>query len=185
MLWAKALALQGRAAEGRAVVEACLARHPDYPAALAERGGLALLDGDEAAAARDLARAAELDPGNTAVRAQYALVLARLGRAAEAAQQQERVAQLQADTERVTALIIGPLQTRPNDPGVPHEIALIALRAGQVREALRWFEAALTADPDHLPTHRALAALYPKIENPAPAARHRAVAQRLSAQPKP
>lgn len=185
VLWAKALALQGRAAEGRAALEACLAAHPDFPPALAERGAAALLDGDEAAAARDLGRAAELDPGNTAVRAQYALVLARLGKTAEAAEQQARVAQLQADAERITTLVIGPLQTRPDDPAVPHEIAQIALRAGQVREALRWFEAALAADPDHLPTHRALAGVYHAIENPALAARHRAIAQRLSAQPRP
>ncbi len=182
--WARALALQGRTAESRAAVAACLAAHPDYPGALAERGGAALVDGDEAAAERDLGRAARLDPGSMAVRSQYALVLARAGKAAEAAREQAEADTLKADAERVTALIEGPLQARPNDPAVPHEIAQIALRAGQIREALRWYEAALRADPDHLPTHRVLAALHRELENPALAARHRAIAQQLTARQK-
>ena len=182
--WARALALQGRTAESRAAIRGALNAHPDYPAALAEHGGFALLDGDEETAERDLARAAGLAPGNVAIRAQYALALARNGKADEAAKQQAAIDRLKADGERITALIEGPLQARPNDPAVPHEIAQIALRAGQVREALRWYEQALRIDPDHLPTHRVLAALYHELENPALAAKHRAIAQRLSARPK-
>ncbi|MFO0796224.1 MAG: tetratricopeptide repeat protein [Gemmataceae bacterium] len=181
--WARALALEGRTAESRAAIAACLAAHPDYPPALAERGGFALLDGDEAAAARDLERAVELSPGDLAARAQLALVLARAGRREDAARRQAEVDQMRADGERVTALIEGPLQSRPGDPAVPHEIAQIALRAGQVGEALRWFEVALRADPDHAPTHRVLAALHHELGNPALSARHRALAQR-AARPK-
>ena len=175
--WARALALEGRTAESRAAVAACLAAHPDYPPALAERGGFALLDGDEAAAERDLERAVSLAPGDVAARAQLALVLARAGKPAEAARRQAEVDKMKADGERVTALIEGPLQARPGDPEVPHEIAGIALRAGEVGEARRWYEAALRADPDHAPTHRVLAALHHELGNPALAARHRALAQ--------
>jgi Flp pilus assembly protein TadD len=125
----------------------------------------------------------ELSPGDLAARAQLALVLARAGRRDDAARRQAEVDQMRADSERVTALIEGPLQARPDDPAVPHEIAQIALRAGQVGEALRWFEAALRADPDHAPTHRVLAALHHELGNPALSARHRALAQR-AARPK-
>lgn len=182
--WARALALEGRTAESRAAVAACLAAHPDYPPALAERGGFALLDGDEAAAERDLERAVNLAPGDVAARAQLALVLARVGKREEAARRQAEVDRMKADGERVAALIEGPLQARPDDPAVPHEIAAIALRAGQVGEALRWYEAALRADPDHAPTHRALAALHHELGNPALAARHRALAGRAAVRPK-
>lgn len=182
--WARALALQGRTAESLFALDACLREHPNHPAALAERGQLALLAGDEAAAERDLARAAGLDPGNLVIRSQYALVLARNGKVAEARREQADGERLKADLERITALVEGPLQSNPSDPAVRHEIAQIALRAGQLGEALRWYESALKVDPDYLPTHRVLAALYQELDNPILAARHRAIAQRLTAQQK-
>jgi Flp pilus assembly protein TadD len=163
-----------------------LRTYPDYPAALLERGNNALLDGDEPAAERDFARAIALDPGNIQIRNQYALALARNGKQSESAKQYEAVKQLQEDSERMTDLINGPLQSRPNDPALHHEIGAIALRSGLVPEAIRWFESALQVSPDHLPTHRTLAGLYQQLDNPVLAARHRAIAQRLaSAQLKP
>jgi Tfp pilus assembly protein PilF len=77
-------------------------------------------------------------------------------------------------------LIAGPLQTTPNDPAIHHRIALIALRAGQPKEGLRWLQSALQVDPDHLPTHQTLAGYYHSTGNPVLAARHRAIAQRLA-----
>ena len=182
VLWARTLALLGRGAESRSALDACLRAHPDYPPALLERGTNALVDGDEAAAENDLARAARLDPGNTQVRNQYALALARNGKQVEAGQQYAAVKQLQEDGERIMALISGPLQSRPNDPSIHHEIALIALRSGLVSEAIRWFNSALQVNPDHLPTHRSLSVLYQQLDNPVLAARHRAIAQQLSTQ---
>ena len=174
--WGRALALQARTAESRAALEACVARHPDYPPALAELGSQSLADGDEEKAERLLARAVALEPGNVTARSQYAFVLARNGKREEAAREQKRVADLKADFERIAVLISGPLQERPNDPQVPYEIAQIAVRSGQVREALRWFTAALRLDAAHAPTHQALARLYRALDNPVMAARHRALA---------
>ncbi|MCI0701378.1 MAG: tetratricopeptide repeat protein [Planctomycetia bacterium] len=176
--WARALALQGRAAESRAALAACLRDHPDYPPALAERGAQALLDGDEGEAEQYLARAVALDPGNVATRTQYALALARNGKRDEAAREQVQIDALKADLDRITVLITGPLQERPNDPKIHHEIAQIALRSGQVREAIRWFTSALQVDPAHVPTHLALAILYRELGNPVLSARHRALAHR-------
>jgi Flp pilus assembly protein TadD len=178
--WVKALALQGRTEESRAALEACLRDHPDYPAALAERGSQALFDGEEPTAERYLARAVELDPGNLVTRNQYALTLARNGKRAEAARENAAIAALSADLDRISALTSGPLQANPNDPTVHHEIAQIALRSGQIREALRWFHSALQADPNHAPTHRALGVLYHELDQPILSARHRALANRGS-----
>jgi len=180
VLWVRSLALLGRTDEARAALNACLRAHPDYPPALAERGEFALLDGDERAAEADLAKAVARDPGNVTTRNQYALALARNGKRDESQREYAEVKQLQADSDRMAVLIRGPLQTTPNDPAIHHEIALIALRAGQTRECLRWFESALVADPNHLPTHRALAVLYHELDNPILAARHRALAQKLA-----
>jgi predicted Zn-dependent protease len=185
VLWARALALQGRTAESRAALAECLVRHPDYPPALAESGAQALAAGDEPEAERLLALAAALDPGNVVTRSQYAFVLARNGKRAEAAHEEAQVATLKADLERITVLLTGPLQERPNDPQVPFEIARIALRSGQIREALRWFTAALRVDPAHAPTHLALAALYRELGNPVLSARHRALASGRGAPAKP
>jgi tetratricopeptide (TPR) repeat protein len=182
VLWARALSLLGRTDEARAAIDECLATHPDYPPALLERGNTALLLGDEAVAERYLSRAARLDPGNAIVRNQYALVLARNGKASEAKAQYDAVKQLEADSERIAVLINGPLQNTPNDPQIHYEIGMIALRSGLTTEAIRWFTGALAVDPNHLPTHRILASVYHELENPVLSARHRAQANRIAAQ---
>jgi predicted Zn-dependent protease len=186
VMWARALALQGRGGESRAALDACLQSHPEYPPALAERGAQALVDGDEVGAEQYLARAVSLDPGNLVTRSQYALALRRNGKRNDAARQEEAIETLKADFDRITVLITGPLRERPNDPNVHFEIAQIALRSGQLREALRWLTAALRVDPHHVPTHRVLADLYHQLNKPGLAAHHRALAQRASdSSPKP
>ena len=121
------------------------------------------------------------DPGSVAARSQYALVLARNGKAAEADRVQTGSRQLEADAERIDQLIRGPLQTNLRDPSAPHEIGRIALRSGQLSEAVRWFEFALQIDPEYAPTHTELANYYHEMGNPILAARHRAFAQRGAA----
>jgi predicted Zn-dependent protease len=181
--WSKAQALLGRTAEARAGLDECLRLTPNYPAALAERGKLAMAEGNDAAAEVDIAASVRVDPGEIATRKMLALVLLRNGKRTEAAAEEERIKRLEADYEKITQLSQGPLQSRPNDPSVPHEIGTIALRAGQASDALRWFQAALQIDPNYLPTHQQLAGLYQDLGSPALAARHRALAQKLALKP--
>ncbi|HEY2911280.1 MAG TPA: tetratricopeptide repeat protein, partial [Gemmataceae bacterium] len=183
VLWARALALQGRGDESRAALDACLRSHPEYPPALAERGAQALVDGDEAGAEQYLKRAVSLEPGNPASRSQYALALRRNGKKNDAVQQEAVIEALKADFDRITVLITDSLRQRPNDANVHFEIAQIALRSGQLREALRWLTSALRIDPRHVPSHRVLADLYQQLNKPGLAAHHRALAQRASAPP--
>jgi tetratricopeptide (TPR) repeat protein len=180
VLWAQSLALVGRGSEARAAIDEALKAYPDNPGALMEKGGYALLDGDEKSAVEYLRRAAQLDPGNPIARNQYALALARSGNLEESKKEYEKIRQLEADSTRVSELVGHSLQQRPNDPAIHYEIATIALRSGQIQEALRWFESALRVDPNHLPTHAALADLYFQLDNPILAARHRAIAQQLA-----
>jgi Tfp pilus assembly protein PilF len=88
--------------------------------------------------------------------------------------------ELKSDLDRMNDLISGPLQNTPNDPAIHHQIAVIALHAGQPSEALRWLQSALQVGPDHLPSHQTLAGYYQATGNPVLAARHRAIAQRLA-----
>jgi tetratricopeptide (TPR) repeat protein len=178
--WAQALALQGRTSESRAALDDCLRAYPYHPMALAERGRFALAAGDDRAAEEDFALSLQSDPGNQATRNMYAMVLGRNGKAVEAAQERERIAALEADGTRIEELISGPLQNRPNDPAIPYEIGMIALRAGQLSEALRWFQNSLQVGPNYLPTHQILTTYYHETGNPVLAAKHRAISQRLS-----
>lgn len=183
VLWVRALALNGRATESRAALAECMRRNPEYPPALLESGGFALLDGDEVAAERIFRQALDLNPDNLVAHNQYAFALARTGKIEEAAKARAFAEGRKADLERITVLIGGPLQSRPNDPAVHREIAQIALRAGQVREALRWFSSALQVDPNDVATHKALALLYRELDKPVLSAKHRALAQRPGEQP--
>ncbi|MBA2227880.1 tetratricopeptide repeat protein [Thermogemmata fonticola] len=177
VLWARTLVLLGRLDEAQAALDAVLSEHPHYPAALAERGKVALFQEQPGEALRYLAEAVHYDPGDLAIRHQYAMVLSQQGREEEAAQQRKLIAQLEADGERIKALIEGPLQREPNNAAIHHEIGMIALRAGQITEALRWFHSALRIDPQHAPTHRVLMVYYEESGQPALAARHRALAR--------
>jgi len=177
VLWAKTLILLGRLDEAQATLDAVLTEHPHYPPALAERGKVALFQEQPQEAIRYLAEAVRLDPGDLAIRHQYATVLSQHGRETEAAEQRKMIQQLEADGERIKALIEGPLQREPNNAAIHHEIGMIALRAGQITEALRWFHSALRIDPQHTPTHRVLMVYYEETGQPALAARHRALAR--------
>src|SRR5262249_51798629 len=99
------------------------------------------------------------------------------GKLADAAREQKSLDQLRDDAERVKKLIEGPLQRSPSDPAVYHELGMIALRAGQFGEAVRWFPAARQVDPGHGPTHQVLATYYREAGNPVLAAKHRALAR--------
>jgi tetratricopeptide (TPR) repeat protein len=176
---AQALDLQRRGEEARAVLDECIRLHPHNPAALAERGRLARRDGDSVQAEEDLRQAIALDPGNFTARYQYYLALGQNGKAAEAAKEEEAIRQLEADLHRINDLVNGRMQATPNDPAVYHEVAMISLRAGRPKEALRWLQNALQIDPAYEPTHRALASYYYESGNPVLSARHRAIAQQL------
>jgi len=181
---AQALDLRGRADEARAVLDDCLRQYPEHAAALAERGRIARRDGDGARAEEYLHLAIRLDPGNLIARYQYYLTLNHNGKKAEAIQEQETIRKLEADVQRINELVTSRLRQEPNDPSVYYEVAMIALRAGQPKEAHRWFLNALRVGPDHVLTHRALAAYYHETGNPILSARHRAIAQRLENRPK-
>jgi predicted Zn-dependent protease len=126
-----------------------------------------------------------IDPGKATARNQLFLTLKQNGKKAEADKEQEALHRTEADVRRIDELMRTRLQKTPNDPDVHLEIAMIALRAGLPKEAHRWLQNALRVSPNHLPTHRALAAYYHQTGNPILSARHRALAQRLRSGRKP
>lgn len=173
--WALALRQVGRTGEAISALDEVLSKHPNLSAALVERGTLALNAGDDKLAAELLMKALRTDPGAIGTRNLYVSALTRLGRTDELARELETVKTLTADSDRLTELIHGALQSRPNDPNPPYEIAGIALRAGQPSEAIRWYHTALKRNPNHGPTHLALAVIYQEMGNPVLATQHRAL----------
>ena len=174
--WAEALRQAGRTDEAIRALDDALLKYPNSSAALTERGTLALNAGDDTPAAEFLARALRIEPGAIGTRNLYVVALTRLGRADDVARELATVKSLMADSDRLTELIHGPLQTQLRDPTPPFEIAGIALRAGQPAEAIRWFHTALKRDPNHGPSHTALAVIHHEMGNAVSATRHRALA---------
>lgn len=176
----QALDLQGRVDEARSVLDECLKRFPNHAAALAERGRIASRDGDNQLAEDYLRGAIQLDPSNNRARYQLYLALNKSRKTSEALKEKQLLDDMQEDTKRIGEIVRGEIQRRPNNPEIYYEIAMISLRAGQPADTLRWLKKALHVGPNHMPTHRALAALYIELGNPVLSARHRAIAERLS-----
>jgi Tfp pilus assembly protein PilF len=82
---------------------------------------------------------------------------------------------IEACMERLLAVCSDTLKY-PNEPAPRLEAGLICLRNGQPKEALRWFEGALQADPQHQPTHQALGDLYERQGDYAQAEHHHSLA---------
>lgn len=133
---------------------------PDHAAALQESGLMALRRDQLGQAETWLREACKLAPGEYQVHYQLALCLQRAGKAQEARALEPQLRQMEQDGKRMQE-ILGQLMSRaPNDPNLHFELGMIAMRAGAVKEGLRWFKSALQADPAHAPTHEAFASFY-------------------------
>jgi tetratricopeptide (TPR) repeat protein len=180
VLLAQALDQVGQSGEARAVLEKCLEHHPDHPGALAERGWIAQRDGQRDKAEELLGRAVRLDPGNFSTRYRFSQVLRANGKKDPAHASLDEAKRIERDLRRIREIIQEKVQQSPRSASLHFEAAMIALRLGQSADALRWLLSALQVDPEHPPTHRALALYYEDVGSPILAARHRAIAQRLA-----
>jgi tetratricopeptide (TPR) repeat protein len=157
---ARCRAAQGRRDEALVLVEAELARRPDYARALALRGRLAV-EGEEYEAAEPWLRAAvAADPGD--VQARYDLVrcLRYRGETAAARQHEARIRRGEADLKRIHEIATVEMAQRPHDPELHYTLGRLLLRSGRRGEALRWLHSALRQDPQYGPARRALAEYY-------------------------
>jgi hypothetical protein len=65
------------------------------------------------------------------------------------------------------------LDRRRNDPDVAAEAGELFLQLGEDERGLFWLNRALSLDPRHAPSHRALIAYYERTNNPTKAEEHR------------
>lgn len=169
----------GQQAEAEALLEQILQKWPQCAAAMAERGKIARRNDQLAEAERWYAEAVRAEPSDFQVAFQYAQVLRALGKTAQAREVENKTKQIEKDIEDIQAIVGGKMQRDPNNPALHYQAGMIALRAGNPKEALRWFESALRIDPDHLETHEALARYYLLAGQTTQSARHRDRAEQL------
>jgi predicted Zn-dependent protease len=173
VLLARAYDRGGEPEAAEKLIDDALARQPHFPPALAERGKLSLRANRGEEAEKALREAVALEPGDYQSRYQLILCLEKLGKSDEAQKEQTRLQQIEDDLKRIQEISTVQMQQNPHDPQLHYEAGMISLRAGSIGEALRWFQSALREDPNHAPTHKALAEHYERMGDRGRAREHR------------
>jgi tetratricopeptide (TPR) repeat protein len=176
---ARCRVVQFRIDEARALLDGVLASHPDHFDALFARGKLELDSNHFAEAEHWLRQALEQTPGDPEAR--YSLYRSLQGQPNRQREAQEELARWEKDRrtgDRLTRLLRTELAAHPNDPDLAEETGELLLQRGEDRQGLFWLQRALTLDPRHVASLRALIAYYERTNNAAKAEEHR---QRLAA----
>ena len=168
--------LLGRTEEGTKLLDRLLADDPGDARALAERGSVALQEGQVAKAESLLRQALKRAPADYTTTYRLSMCLKLAGKENEAQATLARLKRLQADRDRLNDCLKATERTS-QDPAPRAEAGAILLRIGQEEEGLRWLRSALRADPKHKPTHRALADYYQRKGDKERAAQHQRLAQ--------
>jgi tetratricopeptide (TPR) repeat protein len=137
------------------VLDELLADHPHHAAALAERGKLALENGNSAAAERFLRESVTLAPFEHQAVYSFYRCLQKNGKTDEAAQWSKRLEAINADRAKLDEIKTALLKS-PYDASLRSEMGRILLRNGQDRDGVRWLKSALAIDPKFRAAQEAL-----------------------------
>jgi tetratricopeptide (TPR) repeat protein len=163
----------GRVQEAVRLLDDVLARDPDFAPALAERGKIALEQGEYPVAEKMLRKAVEGNPGDHPSRFRLVQCLQQSGKVEEAQKQERQLKQLEADLKRLDEIANRSMAERPYDPALHCELGTILLRCGFVEPGLHWLNTALSRDPRCSAAHQALAQYYQRIGASEQAEHHR------------
>lgn len=170
--YACCLRLLGRNQEAEQRLDRLLAGQPRHAKALGMRAQLAVEAGRDQEASELLVRASELDPSNYSLKYTLLLCLNRLGKTQEAKVVQAKLAESAEEVKRMDKLV-REVNQKPNDPALRYEAGMIFLRNGFTQDGLHWLSTALDVDPNHRPTHQALADHFERTGEQARASYHR------------
>jgi tetratricopeptide (TPR) repeat protein len=151
----------GDTTAARAALDDLFARSNDDPGGLLLRAKLELGAGSPREALAWLRRAEAAAPQEVDVNQTLALTFRELGDGAEAEKYQGKVKELDQAYRRVEGMRKEILKD-PDNVSLRYEAGVLLLQLGREDEAGRWFRGLLRLDPDHRPTHRALAELFQK-----------------------
>jgi len=163
----------GQPEKARPLLEAAVTHLPDDTPLLIHLAKLDLQEDRPVEAETWLRRALKVDPFD--LEAQNTLVesLRVQGRSRDAAVALEAYTRDRALLKQADDLLKAEVAHPSSGPKVPYEIGTIFLRLGQDRLGLDWLYRALESDPEHRPTHQALADYYEKKGDRDRAAQHR------------
>jgi tetratricopeptide (TPR) repeat protein len=179
--WARLHVLEGNLGQARQELEAFLRRHPDDPAALAQRGKLALARSRPAEAERYLRQAEKLAPAEADVLYQLERCLRQQpGRQSDADGYLRRYQRARANHKRLAQLLSEKGERLIREPRAAAEVGRLLLELGLDRPARYWLEAALKKD-EHLPeAHQALAEYHRRAGNAREAEHHHRLARQAA-----
>jgi Tfp pilus assembly protein PilF len=166
---------QSRLEEAEGLLDDLLARQPDMPAALGERGRLALAQRQPERAESWLRLAATALPHDREIIYNLVRCLERLDKHADAEEHSARLRRIDEDLARMGGLIQQVLKT-PNSASLRHDIGVLFLRNGFLEDGVNWLRTALEQDPSYRPAHQALAEHYRRTGKLDAAERHRRAA---------
>ena len=165
----------GQIDDASRVLDDWLAKHAGNVDVYLLRGQVAM-DVEKSESALDFFHRAEaLAPGQEKTQYLLAVALRALGRAEEANPYEEKWRTYQELTAKLKQLAQVAAR-EPQNLAVRYEAGTIALRLGDDANGVRWLQSALKLDPNHRPTHAALAEHFQRKGNYQAAAAHRELA---------
>jgi tetratricopeptide (TPR) repeat protein len=163
--------------EARQLLERILADYPDDGPCLRVRGQYALTESADLSSAQEaevwMRRAAAILPEDYQTQWLLFETLRRQGKSAEANVQHKKAEAVKDRTERLSDLRSRELGERPLDPALHYEMGVLMLRTGHAEVGEGWLITALSLDPNHKPSHAALADYYERIGKKTLAEEHR------------
>lgn len=154
---ARCLRRLGEEEQARRLLSELTASAPESSEVLWELGQLELDQGRAAEAEPWLRKAAAANPHDRRIAYSLSRCLTALGRQEEAEKVDIRVAEIDADLQRLDELRQAVLE-RPEDAALRYEGGTIFLRNGEREEGLRWLRHAVRLDPRHIEARNALEA---------------------------
>ncbi len=140
-------------------LDTLLRDHPDNAEGWAQRGRAYRDQGNSTEAVRCLRKSFELEPRSYAVGFDLYTELYALGQIKEAKAIEQRV-EHQKQQEKLVERLLIRLENDRKSASLRYEIGMVYFRNELNEMALNWFRSALQVDPDHRPTHEALADYY-------------------------
>jgi Flp pilus assembly protein TadD len=115
-----------------------------------------MVEGASSKALKRLQQAMALTPRDPEILHLLSLALRQLNRKAEADQFDQQFHKLLDQAEQMEQ-VRRKIQSQPEDASLRYQAGKLSLEIGQEKEALHWFQSVLWIEPDHRPTHLALA----------------------------
>ena len=151
---------------------ALLAAQPRHGSALILSGKIAL-EHDQYTRAEELLRlAVRLEPSDYQGYFNLYQTLKRVGKEKEAAEIEAKMKTMERDVQRLHQIFTYDLARSPRNPHLYREVGIIFMRAGEIRDGLRWLQDALHLDPNDREVHRELGEYYRRAGDSEKAAYH-------------